>query len=188
MHKVKYTRKEYRDDFLNSEEWKNVRDILIGNEPTCQRCKSRPSKDVHHLLYNEDVHLVDNNLICLCRQCHRDIHYALEVGLIDKTGEAARLKQDTLNLSDQDVKTYKEYRRKTHQIGEELGNKILDCYLHAQKQIFALIGVQKPRNSAELFSVCVTGAKIDKIKKLIELNPQYIGDERRFLSKKEREK
>jgi len=70
----------YRDVYLNSEDWKNLRAAklsLVGFK--CQLCRFKSeSNDVHHLKYRKlhDVRLED--LRVLCRQCHDDVHALLK--------------------------------------------------------------------------------------------------------------
>lgn len=63
-------------EFLQSEYWKKIRQIVLQRDVYCQYCKSSTYLQVHHLTYKhhgfEDTHLED--LITLCQQCHSEIH------------------------------------------------------------------------------------------------------------------
>jgi len=50
MEVVKYTRKQYREEFLKSEEWKNFRLKFLEKFPDCFKCKN-PALDLHHIIY-----------------------------------------------------------------------------------------------------------------------------------------
>lgn len=69
--------KQYRE-FLKSDYWQDVRNkVLTRDNHTCQKCNSVRSLQVHHLSYlhhrDELNHLED--LITVCRECHRKLHH-----------------------------------------------------------------------------------------------------------------
>lgn len=68
----------YRECYLKSDHWKNLRAKKLAVNPVCQRCGSDQRVDVHHLRYRQlyDVGLVD--LLSLCRRCHDYEHAILE--------------------------------------------------------------------------------------------------------------
>ena len=73
-------------EFYNSPEWKQCREAYkksVGG--LCERCKDRgmivPAKVVHHIVHLNADNLDDptitlgfNNLMCLCQNCHAEIH------------------------------------------------------------------------------------------------------------------
>lgn len=73
-------------DYYNSTEWKHVRKEKLEEQPLCVACmaygRQTPATDVHHIIkfYDQDddiknVLLTDkDNLVCLCKECHKDIH------------------------------------------------------------------------------------------------------------------
>ena len=67
-------KKEYAD-FLQSMEWKAVRNEYIKTHQVCGMC-DRPASEVHHFKYEtgELGYLNTKNLVSLCRSCHREVH------------------------------------------------------------------------------------------------------------------
>ena len=64
----------YRNVYLNSDHWKNLRKEKLAQSPRCEKCKTYLSLDVHHKEYRNlyDVSLKD--LQTLCRLCHDKEH------------------------------------------------------------------------------------------------------------------
>lgn len=64
----------YRDVYLNSDHWKNLRKEKLSQFDFCEKCKSLNHLDVHHINYKGlyDVKLSD--LKVFCRNCHEKEH------------------------------------------------------------------------------------------------------------------
>lgn len=63
--------------FLQSDYWKQVREwILQRDNYTCQSCGATTYLQVHHLTYEHhgEEHLHPEDLITLCRDCHKRAH------------------------------------------------------------------------------------------------------------------
>jgi 5-methylcytosine-specific restriction endonuclease McrA len=62
--------------YLQSDYWKEVRQLVIKRDKVCQKCKSTKHFQVHHLTYvhyqKEKEHLED--LVLLCKNCHKQVH------------------------------------------------------------------------------------------------------------------
>lgn len=67
-------RQQYQD-YLRSEEWKERRIMLLEEADwICDEC-GEPATCLHHLKYdNIGDEELDEDVIPLCNQCHRDIH------------------------------------------------------------------------------------------------------------------
>ena len=72
--------------FYMSYAWRKKRlEILDRDNNECQRCKEEgkfsPADTVHHIKELKDypeLGLTDSNLICLCHNCHNEIHGRFE--------------------------------------------------------------------------------------------------------------
>lgn len=67
----------YRFGFLKSEQWQTLRLICIAtDEGKCVICgKYDESNDAHHLFYRHPWSLTKvDDLLTLCRKCHKDVH------------------------------------------------------------------------------------------------------------------
>ncbi len=69
-------RKEKYLKYLNSKEWAATRnDVVLMYKGVCQDCLTlTKSPQVHHLTYANLYHEEPEDLILLCRQCHRKRH------------------------------------------------------------------------------------------------------------------
>lgn len=63
------------DEYLQSEEWKKKRLLVIRRaNGVCEGCGLRPPNEVHHLTYKNVGHEFLFQLVALCHQCHKEIH------------------------------------------------------------------------------------------------------------------
>lgn len=73
--------REFAKRFYKSKAWKEIRSIVfIEANGVCQRC-GEPGEEVHHIIWltpnnidDVDITLGLDNLILLCKDCHRGIH------------------------------------------------------------------------------------------------------------------
>jgi len=64
---------DYRN-YLQSDEWKAKRQLIIERDKICQGCLVDKIDDVHHLTYKNVKNEFAFELIGLCRQCHSRLH------------------------------------------------------------------------------------------------------------------
>lgn len=66
----------YRNEFLQSEEWKTFRAQVLadckGEYFLCS--ETSPQNDVHHVWYGEPSYTGQRQFLVLCRECHKIIH------------------------------------------------------------------------------------------------------------------
>ena len=75
--------REFAKAFYKSKEWQECREyILMRDRYLCVKCES-PAEEVHHKIHLTPANIGDvsitlnpDNLICLCRSCHFDVHKA----------------------------------------------------------------------------------------------------------------
>lgn len=165
-HKVKYSRKEYREEYLKSEEWRNLRSIIMNSAPDCQCCEQKAS-DVHHLVYRNIVDIKISDLLPVCRVCHNLIHEAIKCQYISQdVRDLPEIKQKTLNLkNDKLFLRHKEWYYSKHFLSEEDIKWIQSLQVFVIKKISAL--VKKNIWYGDLNNLKFTGSQILKIKKII---------------------
>lgn len=69
-------------DHYSQSVWKSMSQKLRKEHPECQLCGKRKSEEVHHIFpfmhqfedIREEVFLDKDNLICLCSDCHHQVH------------------------------------------------------------------------------------------------------------------
>jgi len=71
---IRYSRHEYRTEYLQSPEWKEKRERIMNRDPACTICRTVKSRDVHHLTYDNVPFELDEDLVAVCRECHTRIH------------------------------------------------------------------------------------------------------------------
>lgn len=65
----------YRDVYLRSEWWKDVREATVErDEHRCRVCNSQHKIQVHHRSYDNLWHEKPEDLITLCCRCHKLFH------------------------------------------------------------------------------------------------------------------
>ena len=78
--------------FYNSKEWRVVREyILMRDKYLCTNC-GNPAEEVHHIIHLTPQNITDinislnaENLTCLCKNCHFDIHRVDKINGIKET-------------------------------------------------------------------------------------------------------
>ena len=78
--------------FYGSKTWRNTRQAIIRRDKYCQRCinlyglYTYETLEVHHIKkinYNWELRLNLDNLITVCKTCHRQIDKSLKDGELD---------------------------------------------------------------------------------------------------------
>ena len=79
---VENDKKETEKDYYSLSVWKSMSQELRKEHEICQLCGKRKSEEVHHIFpfmhqfedVREEVFLDKDNLICLCSDCHHQVH------------------------------------------------------------------------------------------------------------------
>ena len=79
---VENDKKEIEKKFYSISRWKSMSQKLRKEHEICQLCCKRKSEEVHHIFpfmhqfedIREEVFLDKDNLICLCTDCHHQVH------------------------------------------------------------------------------------------------------------------
>lgn len=79
---VENDKKEIEKKFYSISRWKTMSQELREEHEICQLCGKRKSEEVHHIFpfmhqfedIREEVFLDKDNLICLCSDCHHQVH------------------------------------------------------------------------------------------------------------------
>lgn len=167
-YKVKYTRKEYREEYLQSHEWKSLRGLILSASPDCQCCIEK-ANDVHHLVYRNIVDVKVTDLLPVCRSCHTLIHEAIKDGWISqRVQDLEEIKQKTLNIkNDEEYKEYAKWLGKKHFLEKEDKEAIIYLQGFVIQKISALV-----RRSVwydKLDDMKFTGRQIVKIREIIKV-------------------
>ena len=70
----------YRDVYLKSEDWKNLRAAILatkGADGRCHICDEIKRLDVHHIWYKRLYDVGVHDLTPICRDCHNKVHKLL---------------------------------------------------------------------------------------------------------------
>lgn len=75
-------KKEIEKKFYSISRWKTMSQELRKEHEICQLCGKKKSEEVHHIFpfmhqfedIREEVFLDKDNLICLCTDCHHQVH------------------------------------------------------------------------------------------------------------------
>lgn len=75
-------KKKY-NEYINSGSWREKRDkIMLRDNYTCKECGGE-ANEVHHLTYDRLCNELDEDLVALCRACHKDKHKSMALTLSD---------------------------------------------------------------------------------------------------------
>lgn len=167
-YKVKYTRKEYREEYLKSEEWNNLRNTILGTSPDCQCC-GKKATDVHHMIYRNIVDIKITDLIPVCRECHDYIHQAIKDGWISQdTKDLDIIREKTLKINfDDDYSSYRKWLNTKHFLSDEEKELLKSLQGFVMQKISSLI----KRNVwyDKLDTMKFTGRHILEIRKIIQM-------------------
>jgi hypothetical protein len=167
-HKVKYNRQEYRQEYLKSDEWRSLRNVVMSSKPTCQCCDNSAS-DVHHLVYRNLVDVKVTDLLPVCRSCHDIIHEAISCQYISQDPkDIINIKNKTLGiLNDEKYKEWRQWYNKKHYLSDEEIKTISELQSFVIKKISALVKKNIWYNN--LPEIKFTGCQILKIRKIIKM-------------------
>jgi hypothetical protein len=167
--KVKYTRTEYRSEYLQSEDWKRLRNQILATAPDCQCC-GKSANDVHHMVYRNLVDVKVTDLLPVCRTCHDYIHDAIRDGWISQEPkDIEQIRKTTLNiLNDTDYEVYAKWLSEKHILSEEEQKKITKAQGYVLQKISGLV----KRNVwyDKLSHMKFTGRQIVQIRKIINIS------------------
>lgn len=85
-------------DYLKTEHWKQKRIKKLLKNPNCQICQQQKGLNIHHkkyqynnksILFNERL----EDLITLCRSCHRLMHYHFGIDVYKINKKILRIKR-----------------------------------------------------------------------------------------------
>lgn len=167
MNKVKYTREEYRNEYLKSEEWQSLRKMVMDSNPLCQCCNNAVAVDVHHLIYKNLVDVTVDELLPVCRSCHKYIHKAISDGYISQDpNQLKEIKEKTINiLNDEKYEELKNWLSTSHSLSQTEIEIIKSD--KSQFLIKRIKGLTKKQIWLEDLNSCkFTGRQIEKIRKL----------------------
>lgn len=72
---VPYQYREMYNQYIKSDAWKNkVSEILDRDHHECQLCGRKDDLQIHHTTYDRLFHEDNEDLICLCGDCHKKAH------------------------------------------------------------------------------------------------------------------
>jgi 5-methylcytosine-specific restriction endonuclease McrA len=71
-------RDEYRNEYLDSQHWKDLRNEKLKVNPICENCGNLTMLDVHHVNYKNLYDVTVYDLKTLCRACHNNEHKILK--------------------------------------------------------------------------------------------------------------
>lgn len=78
-------REYYRQEYLKSDHWKELKAKKLAMTPACEDCGSRFRVEPHHLEYKNLFDVTVHELKTLCRRCHVKEHKRLEAEKLAST-------------------------------------------------------------------------------------------------------
>ena len=160
---VRMSRHEYRSEYLQSEEWKRLRSIVMDTKPVCQLCRQEQAFDVHHCNYRHLVDVLVSDLIPLCRRCHNLVHAAIDFGIIKKVHRPRSISVPGYDKIRDAVRR----KRKHRLIPAGLLIQLNRVKPKGQQLACGVAKMLMPENFMEWQNVKLAGHKIDHIKWIV---------------------
>lgn len=168
--KIKLNRKEYREEYLRSDQWKSLRQIIIGTKPQCVRCETRQATDVHHMAYRDNIYLTRvSELIPLCRHCHNTVHRAIRFRMIGDPSARSSLenlfktKKQTISITDKAVSAEQSRRQTKVIIPVKLADEIRNADSMVRKRCLSVL--KCPLDYIELMTF--TNYRLDRVRGIL---------------------
>lgn len=154
-----FNRWEYRNEYLKSDHWKNLRKGALARHPKCFLCKRRKSTDVHHTRYG-DIYTVDvASLLGLCRPCHELVERAKKMGFIPKE----HLESDVLKVSEEAMEAFLAKRNEKIVLEMPLMLRIDRASDRRKMFICGIMGLPQPGSFTDWVGIITTRAKLKHI-------------------------
>jgi len=169
MNKVKYTRTEYRNEYLKSDEWIQKRNNYISTNQMCEKC-GKQATEVHHIEYRNLMDITNECLMSVCRECHIFIHECIETKLIakskDKIGLVEKRKQ-ILTTTKDDLQKRKQWLGNKKLLSDDILEWIYESPRQLQQRIFGILKYT-PNHIKDLDDKLMNGKEIEKIDTLLK--------------------
>ena len=108
QYNIHYSRHEYREEYLKTEEWRTKSRFILERDPICRICEKEKSCDAHHIHYkNIPFENLDTDIVGLCRKCHNRIHRHKQLTNLSNFGTLKRIFLESLieiRISDENYK------------------------------------------------------------------------------------
>lgn len=170
-------RSEYRDEFLNSHFWKQLRSTIITPETICIRCASAKARDLHHVVYRNDLYAVMvGDLLPLCRRCHTKVHTGIRLGLIGTPSHPNTISnlssaiKRTISISDSAISAEQSRKQTKKRLRRKVVHAILNTNMQARKRCFGALKCHESELNTGEFS----GYRIDKVKYILKHAERHI--------------
>lgn len=151
--KIKFNRKEYRTEYLQTEHWKNKSKEIRTRDPICRICNKNSTDDVHHLTYENIYNEKDTDLIGICRECHEKVHKFV---LLEESSTLADLKKNLLKI------------KEIIELDALIVDKMNNLKVNGKKKICSVLKIQNIEFFDSLVGKKISNNKWLKIKQIID--------------------
>lgn len=165
MPKVRYTRKEYRDDYLKSDHWKTLRGYIVKSGVLCFKCKVEPATDAHHMRYRNIVTVKIKDLVPLCRECHNIVEEAKSLGLIRKSHSTVAV----LKINREKIILEKKRLASKTKLPDSLIDRMISQGSQCCKLVLGILR-RSVYSRNDWSNVLVTGRQLDQIRRIVFRN------------------
>lgn len=157
-YKVHPSRTEYRNEYLKSEEWRTFRNTIISDRPTCEKCKSQKSNDVHHCVYPENGGIPElHEVLAVCRECHILIETAKKFRVIPK----AHTQEQAISVTKERISSR---FRKTCEFTQGMADRLRRMHINTQRLVCGKLKLPVfPRDWNDVVGMKLTRPKFDAV-------------------------
>lgn len=170
----KMTRAEYRNEYLQSPEWKALRQSFLNKKDgLCEKC-GKAGNDVHHTkyLFNLTDFEQKQRLMLLCRSCHNLVHDAMKYNYLWFPHQ----KEDVLNLNEQKIRSKVSHMRKKHLVSMMLISDIVkNNTVHGINMACGVLKVSQSVFCSIPPNLKATGEQIERLRWIAKTKPTRDG-------------
>jgi hypothetical protein len=152
------TRREYREEYLRSEEWKQLRSKVMTPGVKCVKC-GKKATDPHHMRYRHIFDVRPEDLVPLCRPCHELVERAKRVGMI----ASEHALEDVMKVSEKSLDRRAERKAARAVLNESLMEAVNQLCLNKQRFICGIMKLSYPNDFKEWVGIITTQGKVEHL-------------------------
>jgi len=170
---VKMGRAYYRNVYLKSEEWMNIRQKILAKAPDglCEKCHCQKCTDVHHMDYTIlalPSFETRTQLIALCRGCHDLIEKAKKFRLLPER----HFRDQLMKITEEMVSTIQKEKRRNIMWSSDQCRLWDSCTFHGKRLICGVLKRQFPDHISLWIGITITANQLEKIRRITVKNSE----------------
>lgn len=161
----------YRNVYLKSDEWMNIRQKILAKAPNgiCEKCHCQKCTDVHHMDYTVlalPSFETRTQLIALCRECHKLIESAKNLKLLPDR----HFRDQLMKITKEMVSDAQKQKRQKIQWSTDQCLLWDSCNFHGKRLICGVLKRLFPDHISFWIGITITSCQLEKIRRITVRN------------------